>query len=68
MALIEINKNPSKGELRWFGLLFLLFWGIVGAIVYWKRGSADISKYLWGLGAIVAVLDYAVPPLRLPIC
>ena len=28
MGLVDINHNPSQGELKWFGLIALLFLGI----------------------------------------
>ena len=34
MSLVEINKNPSPRELRWFGLIVLAFGGFVSAILY----------------------------------
>jgi protein-S-isoprenylcysteine O-methyltransferase Ste14 len=66
MALIEIKKDPSKEELRWFGLLFLLFFGIVGSVLKWK-GWIENPNYMWGIAAIVTALYYLVPPLRKPL-
>ena len=36
MAMISINLNPSRRELRWFGLLVLLFFGLIGGLVLWR--------------------------------
>ena len=67
MALIEINKNPSLRELRWFGLLFLLFWGIVGGIVYVSAESFAVTVSIWLVALAVVVLYYLIPALRRPL-
>lgn len=67
MALIEINKNPSRRELAWFGLLFLLFFGIAGSLVWVKTQSLDVAAIIWGCALLVATLYYALPPLRRPL-
>jgi hypothetical protein len=33
MGLVDINHNPSHGELKWFGLIAFLFLGIVGILI-----------------------------------
>ena len=65
--MIEINKDPSKNELRWFGLLFAAFCGVLGLMIWWQFDALHVSKVLWIIGPAVAVIFYAVPPLRKPI-
>jgi hypothetical protein len=67
VALLEIRTNPTKRELQWFGVLLLLFGGVVGAIVWWRTGSLTIPRYIWIAVAAVAAIYYAVPPARRPI-
>ena len=64
MALIEINKNPSRRDLVVFGVLFLLFAGAIGAGLYFRRGAHEAARIVWIAGAIVAGLYFAIPPLR----
>lgn len=64
MALIEINKNPSRNELNLFGLLFLAFFGIIGLVVWRWTDSLDVPKILWGAAAAITVVYYLVPPFR----
>jgi hypothetical protein len=49
--LIEVNKNPSSRDVRIFGLLWLLFFGLVGGVVLWKpqglAGAATILGTAW---------------------
>jgi len=62
--MIEINKNPSQRDLRWFGAGLLAFAGLVSAMLYWRTGSANVPRYILSLGALTTLLYYAVPPLR----
>jgi ABC-type uncharacterized transport system permease subunit len=67
MALIDIHRNPSRRELLWFGLLLLLFFGLVGGLVLWRSESLTASISIWTVGGLLTVVYYAVRPLRLPI-
>lgn len=70
--MLEINKNPSKNDLRWFGLIFAIVLVIVGLVVWLKTswlfgmGGAPtlVSKIFWGIAAVFPVVYYAIPPLR----
>ena len=64
MALIEINKNPSRRDLIVFGLLFLLFAGVIGAGLYFRRGAHEAGRIVWFAGAAITALYFAIPPLR----
>jgi hypothetical protein len=59
--MIEINRNPSKKELGWFGLLALLFFGFVGATVYRHFHSLTATKAIWAIGLAGAVIYYLLP-------
>lgn len=67
MAVIEIKKNPSRKELAWLGALFALFFAAIGAMAYWRFGAPETAFRLWGIGAVVSVLYYAIPPIRKPL-
>ena len=49
--MIEVNKNPSTRDVRIFGLLWLLFFGLVGGVVLWKpqglAGAATVLATAW---------------------
>ena len=64
MALIEIH-HPSRRDIRVFGLVLALFFGLIGSLVWWKSGSLETPKVLWVIGGILAIVYYAVPRLRL---
>jgi ABC-type uncharacterized transport system permease subunit len=67
MAIIEINRNPGKGELNWFGLIFLSFLSLVGAVLWYKADAQTAAKALWITAGVVTVLYYAIPPMRRPL-
>ena len=64
--MIEINRNPSPKELRWTGVLFLIFCGILGAVIWWQFGGRTVAFIVWGIGAVAAIVYYAVPFVRRP--
>ena len=64
MAIIEINRNPGKSELNWFGLIFLSFLSLVGAVLWFKAGAHTAAKILWITAGAITVLYYAIPPMR----
>lgn len=67
MALIEINLNPNKSELKWFGLLLLAFFGLLGGIIYWVNSESAVPPILWSVGLVVCIIYYSLKPLRLPL-
>lgn len=67
MSLIEIKKDPSPRDLRWFGLLLPPALGILGAIVRWKWESPRTAMAIWGLALAFATAYHAVPSLKKPL-
>jgi hypothetical protein len=67
MALIEINRNPSPRELRWFGAVLALALAALGAVLRWHFGVEAAAPWLWVTAAVLGVVYYAVPPARRPI-
>ena len=51
MAMIQINTNPTRRELRVFGLLVLIFLALLGVLVVWKPealiGAATFLTVAW---------------------
>ena len=66
MSVIEINRDPSAKDLRVFGVLLPIFFGLVGGIVYWRVTNSNIAYGIWGFGAIAVALYFLVPALRKP--
>lgn len=60
MALIKINWNPERRELRMFAALWLpLFALVVGSMLHFRFGLPLAAKWVWAVGAGLAVLGLA---------
>jgi hypothetical protein len=63
VAVVEINKNPSRRDLWVFGVGLPIFAGLVGAL-RWRRGHTTSAEVLWGLGAALLLVFLAAPRAR----
>ena len=67
MTIANGDPRPSRAEARWFGLLLLAVFCILGALLGWQLGSPRFTQVMGGIGLLLAVFYYAVPPLRVPL-
>ncbi len=67
MALITVNKNPSQNELKWFGLLLLAFFGVIGFIAVWRFDAWTLATVLWVSATTITVAYYLLPPIQKPL-
>lgn len=63
MAMVEINWNPSRKELRQFGFLCLAFFGGIGAMRYRHYGLTTSVEVLGAAAAVGGVLGAIAPQL-----
>ena len=61
MAMMEINWNPSRKELRQFGFLCVAFFGGLAALGYYRNGLT-LSVELMAIAAVVGGVLGAVAP------
>lgn len=61
MALVPINKDPSRRDLLVFVSVLLAILGVTG-IMRWRAGSTDAAQVLWGLGLALAATFVLVRP------
>lgn len=66
MALIELRVNPTARDLRWFGLILLAFFGVVGVLVWRATDSLVWPQRIWSAAALASLTYYLVPSLRRP--
>ncbi len=64
MAVIEVNTNPSRRDLLWFGLLLPVFFAIVGALVWRRTGSLAAGTAVWAVCGTVSALFALWPASR----
>jgi FtsH-binding integral membrane protein len=61
MSLIEFNRNPSRKDLAWFGLILLVLLVWIGLIAGRATHSPAVARAIWALGIVAFVMYYAVP-------
>jgi len=61
MALIEINRNPTRKELNQFGFIWLGFLTLFGVIARFKLGEPALALGLWVAAVVVPVIGWLVP-------
>ncbi len=49
--MIALKKTFSESELRWFGPLFALFAGLIGALARWKFDAPQPAAWIWAIEA-----------------
>lgn len=60
MSLVQINRNPSRSQLAWFGLIWLVFFSVIGSIAA-ARGGLRPTVWLFWAVAVAAVPGWLVP-------
>lgn len=60
--MIELNRDPSRQQLRWFaGLVFPAFWGWVAWLLYAKAGFESAAMALFSVALAVSLVGLASP-------
>ncbi len=76
MAMIEIDWNPPRRILRNFGLIGLVAFGVMGALIYWQVGPGKVvpagaatltATFLWVTAVHFGVFAAVVPALLRPV-
>jgi hypothetical protein len=62
MAMLDINWKPGTRELRQFAGMWLVFFGLIGAWMFYKSGWEGHARWFW-----MAAGGLGVPGLLLPI-
>lgn len=61
MAIVDINWNPTRRELRWFAGLLIVFCGIVAWVVSRDRADTTLPIAIATTGAVLGVTGLALP-------
>jgi hypothetical protein len=65
--MIDLKHIPTRSELKYFGLIFAAFFGLIGGVIGWRFDGWAVSRVLWILGGAVGIVYYALPMSRTPI-
>ena len=63
MAVLE-RHEPTKRELRWFGLMLATFAAFLGALLLHFSNSWLGAGVTWAVGLLLALVYYWLPPTR----
>lgn len=66
MALLEVNWNPERRELKQFALIWMAMFGIFGAISLWAKSSTSSATAFWIIAAF-GLLGYFRPAVLKPV-
>lgn len=61
MAIVDINWNPSRKELKAFSLLLIVFFAIVAWLLHRKGVSTETAWMVAGGGAVVGIVGLLIP-------
>ena len=64
MAIIEINKNPSRKDLLVFGFPLGLFTILLGLLAHFQWQSPEAARTIWLVGAGLTAVYLILPPIR----
>ncbi len=63
MAVLE-KRDPTAGELRWFGVMLAAFAGVLGGVVVYASGALVAAMVIWAIGVVLTAVYYGLPPTR----
>lgn len=63
MAIVDINWNPTRRELRWFAGLLIVFCGVIAWLVSRGREDNTLPFTIASVGAVVGLVGLALPGL-----
>jgi hypothetical protein len=61
MRLIQIDHNPSSRDLNLFGAIWLVFFGIVGGILFSSGSSIRVAALVWAIAVLAPAIGWIVP-------
>ena len=76
MKMIELNLKPETKQLRQFGFISLVAFGVIGGVVVWRNGlfgfdfgehAKTVAYTMWALGGISGLLSLVAPRLNWPL-
>jgi len=61
--MIQINRSPTRSQLRWFAaLVFPLFWGWVAFLVYRRAELPRVAIAIAAIALVISVTSLLSPP------
>lgn len=67
MALFQSNLNPTRRELRWFGMLWFPAFCVVVGLSLARRGAPGLAWVVWSMAAVAAAAALINPAAIRPL-
>jgi len=64
MAVLERDREPSPTELRYFGLMMSAFFGLIGALIFYRTRRYGVPGGLWTFAVLIMIVYYALPSVQ----
>ncbi len=61
MGLISIDTNPTRKTLNQFGLIWMGFLALFGAIAWFKMSNELVTYVLWALALVIPMIGWLRP-------
>ena len=61
MAVIQVNRNPSRRELNQFGFIWLGFLIFFGLLAWFKLERHTAATVVWALAVVVPIIGWLAP-------
>jgi hypothetical protein len=61
MAVVQINRNPTRRELNQFGFIWMGFVAFFGVIAFFKFHNPSLARGLWVAAVVVPVVGWIFP-------
>lgn len=63
--MVHINWNPSRKDIRKFGVVFLIGFGFIGGVLAW-RGLTQTAAWIGGIAGTIGALAVIAPSVAKP--
>jgi Saxitoxin biosynthesis operon protein SxtJ len=61
MNLIRIEYHPTRAQLAVFGLIWTVFFGVLGAVILGRGGSLGVATGVWAAAIVVPAIGWIEP-------
>ncbi len=61
MAVVQINRNPTRRELNQFGFIWMGFVAFFGVVAFFKLHNPSLARGLWVAAVLVPVIGWVFP-------
>src|SRR5688572_16920764 len=63
--MLKVNWRPSDRDLRFFGLVLWIGFGLIGGLLFW-RGHREAATIVWAAAGAVGLLAVVLPRAARP--